>query len=373
MLPTVLLAAAFIRVSVPLQPRSSVHLAHARTPVTNLLATTPRRKVSELKRLLEAAGVSTAGIVEKEELERLCDALESSEPPSDETRATLSFPLVYMMDGAYADLNGQRLLVDTGSAVSIVSAAAASQLKLERGREALELRDGTRLPGFAVAAAQQVLPPGVSGILGINCMRQFARVELDWSTSRLRLHVKVGDGKSSGGGGDGTAGSAVSMPLTMRRVSAGELPFVAATFGSRADGARRAQVEALVDTGSPVTMVTPELAAAAGMAGSSGASDDVLTTGVDGRPTRMRASRCDVVALGAPGERRVAHLDATVFAGVCPMMQAVGWQGTPAALLGLDVLRGGVRGGAPKHPAAGGPAAGRLVLDMERGEMIVCE
>ena len=38
-----------------------------------------RRKAAELKSILEAAGTSTAGIVEKEELERLVDALEASE------------------------------------------------------------------------------------------------------------------------------------------------------------------------------------------------------------------------------------------------------------------------------------------------------
>ena len=110
------------------------------------------------------------------------------------------------------------------------------------------------------------------------------------------------------------------------------------------------------------------------MAGSQSGDDDIMTTGVDGLPTRMRASTCDILAMGSPsGARRVAHVDTTVFAGVCPMMAAVGWQGTPAALLGLDVLRGGVQGGNPKCAAAGGPATGRLVLDMKRQEMVVFE
>eukprot|EP00966_Prymnesium_polylepis_P328984 7384757-Prymnesium_polylepis.1 len=50
----------------PLSTRAAVY-----SPPLRLLAGVPRRKASELKRILQAAGVSTAGIVEKEELERL--------------------------------------------------------------------------------------------------------------------------------------------------------------------------------------------------------------------------------------------------------------------------------------------------------------
>ena len=55
------------------------------------------------------------------------------------------------------------------------------------------------------------------------------------------------------------------------------------------------------------------------------------------------------------------------------MMTMVGWAGTPAALLGLDVLRGGVRAGQPPAAAAGGPRQGRLVFDFNRQQVLVCE
>ena len=53
-------------------------------PLTRAAVTTPlllemaapRRKASELKRILQAAGVSTAGIIEKEELEGTMDEME---------------------------------------------------------------------------------------------------------------------------------------------------------------------------------------------------------------------------------------------------------------------------------------------------------
>ena len=70
---------------------------------------------------------------------------------------------------------------------------------------------------------------------------------------------------------------------------------------------------------------------------------------------------------------RVAHLDTLVYAGTCPMMAMVGWQGTEAALLGLDLLRGGVRGGQPPAAAAGGPKTGKLVLDFAGGELLIVE
>ena len=62
-------------------------------------------------------------------------------------------------------------------------------------------------------------------------------------------------------------------------------------------------IPALLDTGSPVTMVTPELAAAAGNVDTTSldASKDVITTGVDGQPTRMRASVCAKLDLGGGG------------------------------------------------------------------------
>jgi hypothetical protein len=321
--------------------------------------------------------VSTAGIVEKEELERLVGELR--EQTSDEEAAVVSVPLVYMMDGAYAEVDeGLRLLVDTGSAISILSSAAGARLGHSTGATLRSRRDATlALPNFGVASPMQQLPDGVDGILGIDCLRSFAAAEFDWQASRLRLHREPWESPTGRVDGSGRVelgvGACVAMPLTMRRVAAGELPFVTAAFGSKSDESGRCQVEGLVDTGSPVTMVTPELAELARMVESSVRDDDVLTTGVDGQPTRMRASRCDVIALGDPQGQRVAHVATRVYAGVCPMMAAVGWEGTPAALLGLDVLRGGVQAGEPKAAAAGGPAAGRLVLDVSGSRLWVYE
>lgn len=147
----------------------------------------------------------------------------------------------------------------------------------------------------------------------------------------------------------------------MRAVSAGSLPFVRATFGDF-------EVDALIDTGSPVTMVNPPLGEAAKAQPSADPNDDIITTGVDGQPTRMRASRVASVQLGSKSTQDGPPASAicgaaTVYVGLCPMMALVGWQGTPAALLGLDFLR---------HPSTVFPSsmgnarpAGRLLLDFQ--------
>eukprot|EP00966_Prymnesium_polylepis_P257419 5946742-Prymnesium_polylepis.1 len=67
------------------------------------------------------------------------------------------------MGCAYAVADGMRLLVDTGSAVSIVCG----------GRT-------VALPEFGPSSPLQQLPSGVDGILGIGTLRAFKAAEFDW-------------------------------------------------------------------------------------------------------------------------------------------------------------------------------------------------
>ena len=140
--------------------------------------------------------------------------------------------------------------------------------------------------------------------------------------------------------------------------------FARATFcgPSRSHG-----VDGIVDTGSPVTMATPELVDLAGLTPSADRSLDIVTTGVDGAPTRMAATETERVRVGAAagggeaagGGGALERERMLVFAGTCPMMSLVGWAGRPACLLGLDVLAGG------------GAAPARLLLDFGRGRLVV--
>lgn len=321
-----------------------------------------RLKVRDLKQRLEAAGVSTAGIVEKEELERLLEELDG-EALVDATSDVTTLTLEYMMGCAYAVLDGMRLLVDTGSAVSIVSSTADALMFTSSGSTKKTLRSrqdpSIELHGFSVASPMQQLPPQVDGILGFDCLRTYEAAEFDWMASKLRLYRK----RPSYDNEDDDSNLSYITPFYVRRVSAGELPFASVEFGAR-------RVEGLIDTGTPVTMVTPELANACQMTGTPSTGDDIITTGVDGQPTRMRASICGVIKLGESGER-ITHLDSVVYAGTCPMMTMAGWKGTEAALLGLDLLRSGVRSGQPKAAASGGPKVGRLLLDFTGQSLVV--
>lgn len=360
MLFALLLAAATsgLRLNLVRSPRATVVLG-------------PRLKVSFLKEQLAAAGVSTAGIVEKEELLRLYEALEVTE------QAPLSVPLVELQGGAYAELNtgkggALRLLVDSGASVSILGYASSQRVLPGAVPGSRAPIPCPGLPGLrlecTVGSPQQYFPAGVDGVLGIDCLRSFSAVELDWARRELKLHAVWSEA-------DGGAGR-VSIPMTMRAVSAGVLPFVEASFVG--DSASVCTIKGLVDTGSPVTMVTPELCTAAAMAPSA-STDDIMTTGVDGSPARMVASSCATVLLGggADGAAGLAHRDAVCFAGMCPMMAMVGWQGTAAGLIGLDLLRrtdgeGGTwAAGAGPTSTPGLPCAGRLILDFERGRLIV--
>ena len=342
----------------------------------------PRLRVSEIKARLHAAGVSTAGIVEKEELVRLLhalpdhaaaaaeaavaaaaaaaaattpaspsaasgvsvDATRSSPPPSP---FVSRLPIVYMQGGAYAQLDAAdgvtlSLLIDSGAAVTIISRASAVRLRLLSSAARWTLRSlqnpSLRLQ-VTVASAQQQMPAGVDGILGIDALRRYAAAEMDWEASTLRLHertwvappplaaqISSADRPSADRPSTAPPPSAArtiySLPMRLKEMGdlshASPLPFVDASFRAGPSDTPPAHVEALVDTGSPVTMVTPELAALAAMAPALGV-DDVLTTGVDGQPTRMKASRCSTLTLGG-----AAASGGGAASGGCPRRRAAG-------------------------------------------------
>ena len=58
-------------------------LSPIKSRASNVCMLAKRQKASDLKKILQAAGVSTAGIVEKEELERLVrDSANNQLPPT---------------------------------------------------------------------------------------------------------------------------------------------------------------------------------------------------------------------------------------------------------------------------------------------------
>ena len=84
-----------------------------------------------------------------------------------------------------------------------------------------------------------MLPPSVDGIVGIDVLRTFRAVDFDWEARTLRLHRASEPPRAP------AADGAAVIPFVFRRVSAGDLPFVRATFGDAP------ACDALLDTGSP--------------------------------------------------------------------------------------------------------------------------
>jgi hypothetical protein len=213
----------------------------------------PRLRASDIKRQLEAAGISTKGIVEKEELLKLLEGVEA-----EGVVGAISLPITYQQGGAYAEIDDPRctmplrLLCDTGAAVSIVSGAAIAAFGTSSSCCTLGSTSSPRLHlDVAIASPKQKFPPGVDGILGVDNMRTFGAAEFDWGASVLRLHARgsAADGIVAAWEGDFGKGTVVQIPLEMRRVSAGELPFVRTTFGEAVEGGMRCQVNGLIDTG----------------------------------------------------------------------------------------------------------------------------
>ena len=107
----------------------------------------------------------------------------------------------------------------------------------------------------------------------------------------------------------------------------------------------------VLGAGSPLTMVSPEAAAEAGLRRGD-ASGDVVTAGVDGQPTPLQVHECARAVLGdcgggrggggggGGGGRELVREAARCWVGTLPLMQACGLAGRPNALVGLDLLRG---------------------------------
>ena len=106
-------------------------------------------------------------------------------------------------------------------------------------------------------------------------------------------------------------------------------------------GALACEVDALVDTGSPATIVNEALATAAGLFAIEDADDEkgTTTTGLGGAATALRRCRAAGILVGGSVQRP----SQTVLVGDLPQWAALGVASEPACVLGLDVLGTAVR------------------------------
>lgn len=287
-------------------------------------------RAKELKRRLEAAGISTVGVLEKEELVSLVvqHRLGGETPPY------LDVSLVEQQGCGYAEVTtatgaSVRLLVDTGASRSVLASTAVERATGRPAAGQAAMLECPSLGGLTLdCAVVPALPPGVDGIFGFDTMRKFPAVELDFHRGVMRLHTSRYVSSAT---------EEVGMAMTVQRVSLGDLPFI--PLALHGGVGRCCSVSGLVDTGSPVTMVTPELTAEAALPRAADV-EDIVTTGVDGRPAALSAVRFESAAMGGQdgGGAVAVRTGGHAYSGTLPLMQQVGWAGRPAALIGLDLL-----------------------------------
>jgi len=326
-------------------------------------------RVPELKSRLSAAGVSTEDMLEKEEL---ISALLAARPPPFYEAALSEDQGCLTVEVANRQGQHLQLMVDTGASRSALSAETLD------GATSGNI-DCPSLGLVSLECATAALPRGIDGVLGFDALRRYEAVELDLSRMRLRLHTRPYEMAAD------ADRPATAVAIEVQRSSQGDLPFVSLTLQGPGGligrgGGTQCVAPAIVGTGSPITMMTPQLSAAAQLPKLAvGAALLGLSGG--GRPAALAALRCFRVELGAPpkdtapqkadGGRggsegsgparpsRVVRNDVTCYAGAMPLMEELGFSGTPVALVGLDLL----------CPADG--AARRLVLDFQTWELWV--
>lgn len=166
------------------------------------------------------------------------------------------------------------MLVDTGAALSYISYEAAARLGVKmrwgdmgENRQPTDRRTiatlGSRsqpdlVVRMTVADKSDKMPGGFDGIWGIDQLQRFAAAELDWASGKLRLYGKSYDYSKE-------KGTMYSLPVEFRHsleALGSTLPFTKVKIGSGAD---EVEVDGLIDTGSPVTVVGIKVAERAQM------------------------------------------------------------------------------------------------------------
>jgi|TARA_B100000524_G_scaffold73297_1_gene33672 hypothetical protein len=318
--------------------------------------------------------------------------------------STFQLPMVYeysraliLVDASPSEL--PQLMLSSGAPESFISSGYNEQLNgIDSPQNSFSLRS-KETPGLAfqlnVASKADATPIGVDGVIGADNLRRYAALELDWgggmssagvwSTSTARFHQKPWEEPPNGR-------ERWEIPFLMAETQRSGLPVMSVSIGLgnvAGDCPGGCVVRALVDTGSPVTVITPQLAKRAGLEPSVMGADKTLMMGWRAVKTKVLAYRCPVVVLGASSGAQdnamvqkkdyssvdaarcfLKHTDLDVYVGLTPAMKALGFEGRSAMVLGLDLLRpiGTVN---TMPPAAGGPKTGKLVLDYYHNRLVL--
>ena len=229
---------------------------------------------------------------------------------------SLILPLAYNNGLPYVREQGLDILIDSGAGRSYLAQAVLD----EDGPLAARARSvGAE---HSCEAAGLAFPGASGGILGFDALGGGSSFAL--TLDELRLD-------------EGTASSGVV--LTAKALGTATAPYPVTTCEFY--GALACEVDALVDTGSPATIVNEALATAAGLFAIEDAEDEqgTTTTGLGGAATSLRRCRAAGILVGGSVQRP----SQTVLVGDLPQWAALGVASEPACVLGLDILGTAVR------------------------------
>lgn len=218
-------------------------------------------------------------------------------------------PLPYVVEA------GLNILVDSGA-----SASYLRQAVLDAGGPVAALAPGAQ---SVEATAPLRLPADCGGILGFDALGAARSFELDLRGPRLlRLDEAAGDDEPR----------CVATVTATAFGGTRPYPTVPVVFY----GAGECECDALLDTGTPLTIANGALAARAGLLdGGEAAEAPSTTVGVDGARTELRTLRAAGLVLG--GGLELASLP--VLVGDLPQWDQLGIPpAEPASVVGLDVL-----------------------------------
>ena len=230
---------------------------------------------------------------------------------------SIILPLAYNNGLPYVREQGLDILIDSGAGRSYLAQAVLDQ------DGPLAARARAVGAEHSCEAAGLAFPGASGGILGFDALG--AGLSFELTLNELRL--------------DETALPASAVVLTAKALGTATAPYPVTTCEFY--GALACEVDALIDTGSPATIVNEALATAAGLFAIEDAEDEqgTTTTGLGGAATSLRRCRAAGILVGGSVQRP----SQTVLVGDLPQWAALGVASEPACVLGLDILGTAVR------------------------------
>jgi len=323
-------------------------------------------RAREIKKELESVGVDCSGIFDKDELVvRLVDYRiakgEKTSPdqpyaaninvgvhvPLQVLRGSFGNPKNYITCTVTISGHDETFIIDTGSSNCIVTSQLCTKHNLQKITETTTTGAGGgggvfNAPVFglknvvvggqncnlqAIAIPGNSLPPGISGLIGIDFIKNFDVADFNFKNNDLHLH-----------------NSAEVLKHAVSNDNLVQIPLIPHPLGlvcCSLELNQRSSLAAIIDMGSTFSIVNLVAAQQAGISSSSDSSYEygvALMTGVDGRP--MKVDRAQFASAKLGGVLGLELKGPKIHIGDIPGLSQVGWGSGPGGLIGLDILGG---------------------------------